>query len=305
MTTRETIDRRRLLATGGGAGALVAAGFAPWRSAAPVLAQATPEAGGTPNAGATPIGSDYAAEVDVGLAYFRARAEEQVPLVEAMVEAIAGGDIEAAKAAYVAARPPYEEIEVLAAGFPETDADIDARPYAFDGGETDPAYRGFHRIESLLFRDGDLAAAQPFAETLLGSARTLIDDLATRENFSAAGHFDGMVALANEVASKKISSEEETWSDQSLLIFRHNWLGIASQFDPFAPAVQAGDPAAADEVTTAVEAALSLVEPSFAAGSVAAAPYSGVGPAERGRIVAASYRLRDALVAAREVLGIA
>ena len=41
--------------------------------------------------------------------------------------------------------------------------------------------------------------------------------------------------------SKKISSEEETYSDLSVLIFYHNFKGIESQYKPFAPLVQAAN----------------------------------------------------------------
>ena len=45
-----------------------------------------------------------------------------------------------------------------------------------------------------------------------------------RSNFNPAGTFGGMIALATEVAGKKISSEEETFSDLSILIFHNNFL---------------------------------------------------------------------------------
>lgn len=247
----------------------------------------------------------FAAQVDSGLDYYRGRADEQVPLAEALLAAIRGGKMEEARTAYVAARPPYEEIEVLAASFEQTDSDIDARPYAFDEGESSGEYRGFHRIEGLLYRDEDLEAALPYAEGLVESVKTLRRDLDARQNFDAVGHFEGMIGLANEVPSKKISSEEETFSDQSLLIFKHNWMGIYSQFEPFAREVGNRDERAAAEVEEAYEAARALVEPYFSSGSPAAEPYSSVGIVERRRMVQASYRLRDALAKASEVLELA
>lgn len=248
--------------------------------------------------------SGFAAQVDAGLAYFQRRANDQVPLVVALRDAIAGGDLDDAKTAYVASRPPYEEIEVLAASFPDTDEAIDARPYAFDEGETSADFRGFHRIEALLYRDGDLAAALPVAGELIASIETLRRDLTIRENFSAAGQFDGVIALSNEVAAKKISSEEETWSDQSMLIFRHNWIGVWSQYEPFAPEVAAIDPTVAVAVERAYAEAMTLADAAFTPGSVAAIPYSQVPVETRGRIVAASYALRDSLIAARQALGV-
>lgn len=254
-----------------------------------------------------PIATDnqYTAQVDAGLNYFQQLANKQLPLAEALEAAIRTGDLNKAKNAYVESRPPYEQIEVLAAGFPETDTDIDARAYAIHGGEENPDFKGFHRIEALLYRDGDLKAALPYAEGLVASAKTLISDLKQRQNFNAKKHFEGMIALATEIPAKKISSEEETWSDQSLLIFKENWNGIYSQFKPFAEVVTNSDPKAANEVKEAYEAAKALMQPYFRVNRTAAAPYSSLNSQQRGQIVKVSYRLRDSLMKSMEVLKLA
>lgn len=244
----------------------------------------------------------FAAQVDAGLAYFRRRAAEQVPLVETLVAAIESRDLGWARSAYVEARPPYEEIEVLAASFEQTDFDIDARPYSFDDGESSEDFRGFHRVESLIYRDCDLKAALPYARGLVESARELEEDLRRRESFDAVSHFEGMIGLATEVPARKISSEEETYSDQSLLIFYQNWRGIYNQFDPFVEEVEARDPGAAAEVTNAYVAARAMLEPHFVPGRVDGTPYSLVGISERKRIVDAGHRYRDALIRAAEAL---
>jgi len=235
-----------------------------------------------------------------GVEYFRKRADEQLPLVKKLRDAIASGDLRAAQRAYLVSRPPYEEIETTANCFSASDRDIDARPYAFEGGETDENFRGFHKIEALLFGYEDTRAALPYAETLVASIETLRRELAQRERFSATKQFDGMLALATEVAAKKISSEEETWSDQSLLIFRHNWIGVMSQFAPFAPLVK--DERVRENVLEAHRRAMALVEPHFAPGEAWGTPYSQIRTRERRAMGDASNRLRDALLAAREDL---
>ena len=139
----------------------------------------------------------YAAQVDEGLKYYKKLAAEQLPLVEALLAAIQSGNLSKAQNAYVEARPPYEQIEVLAGSFEQTDSDIDARPYAFDNGEEDEEFRGFHKIEAFIYRDQDLASAIPYAKGLITSVKTLMNDLNQRQNFSAATHFEGMIALIN------------------------------------------------------------------------------------------------------------
>jgi iron uptake system component EfeO len=247
-------------------------------------------------------GDPYEAAVNTGLSYFKRLATEQIQQSRLLVQAIKGKNLAQAQAAYIAARPQYEEIEVLAASFPETDADMDSRPYAYELGESDPGFIGIHKVEALLFRDQDLAAALPYAQKVLGISEQLLLDLNKRQNFSAQLTFAGLIALSTEVAAKKISSEEETWSNQSLLIFRHNWRGIYSQYQPFAMVVKQRDAAAAEAVELAYNRAMAIVEPHFRPGNPAGTPYNQILTPERRAIGQASYQLRDALYRARDVL---
>ncbi|MGP1345606.1 MAG: EfeM/EfeO family lipoprotein [Phycisphaerales bacterium] len=287
----------------GGLGLLLAGGSAQGRRSF-----RDPEAGsaggGGGGGGASRGVRALAPAVAEGIGYFRRQCAAQLPLVEEMVRAIASRDLEGAKRAYIEARPRYEQIEVLANCFVDSDRDIDARPYAFEGGEEDPEFRGFHKVEALVFAYEDLDAALPFARELVASVRRLGEELAQAERFAADLSFDGMVMLATEVPAKKISSEEETWSDQSLLIFRHNWEGIWSQFAPMVDAANAARAGAGDGVREAYEKAMALLDGHFTSGSAAGTPYSKIGIAERRRMGDTSLRLRGALLAARESLGV-
>jgi len=244
---------------------------------------------------------ELARAVGRGIDYFKRRTEQQAPLCRALLSAIESRDLAAARRAYVASRPPYEEIEVHASAFEQVDRDIDARPYVFDDGELDPEFRGFHKIEALLYAYEDLDAALPYARRLVQSIEDLASRLTDRWRFSASLHFEGMIALATEVAAKKISSEEETWSDQSLVIFRHNWIGVYSQFEPFA-AVLGEEHEVSRRVKEAYERAMATVEPHFAPGRVGATPYSRIRIRERREMADASNRLREALLVARDAL---
>lgn len=255
-------------------------------------------------AGAAKAAEPHAAAVEAGLAYFRKRNAEQKPLVAALTRALAGSDRTVAEAAYVASRAPYEEIEVLAANFEEIDKAIDSRAYAHDLGDTDPGFRGFHKIEALLFGDGDLAAALPLARELEASVEALDKVLREPQRFSAKDSFKGMIALANEIGAKKISGEEETWSDRSLLIFRYNLAGIHSQYEPFAPGLAAKKAALGEELAKAFAAAWATVDGLYG-GELGGAAYSRIGARERRAIVKTSVALRDGLIAASEELGVA
>ena len=298
MTRKSLLDstRRRFITVGTGAaigGSTLLGGFG------------SASAGGGSGNGSTETGSkEHTEAVDAGLEYFRERADDQLPLVEALLSAIESGDEAEAKDAYVESRYPYEEIEVLAGSFEETDADIDARPFPGDimYGETSEEFVGFHRIERLLYRDDDLEPAVPYAEGLVESVEQLQTDLDQRENFDPVSHFEGMIGLANEVPSKKITSEEETFSEQSLLIFKQNWEGIYSQFEPFASTVESHDEEVAAGVKDATKEALSIIAPYFPDEQPGATPYRMVDNEVRGEIVHTSYELRDALIDAAGVL---
>ena len=238
-----------------------------------------------------------------GIAYFQNRCDDQMPTVKALHQAIESGNVQAAQRAYIEARPPYEEIETIAGCFEESDADIDARPYAFEGGETDPEFRGFHKIENLIFAEEDLEAARPHAEMLVLSIAKLRGELNESSRFSPEEQFGGMVALTNEVAAKKVSSEEETWSDQSVLIFKHNWIGVQSQFEPFGE-MHGADRASVQAVHAAYRDAQNTVKPYFKPGIVAAAPYSSVPIKQRRAIADASNRYRDAIIVVRDEIGV-
>ena len=274
------------------------------------IAIATPVASKTPSEDTSVISNPiaqtaedpYATQVAKGISYFKERAAEQLPLVEDLLAALQAGNLRSARQAYIDARPPYEEIEVLAASFEQEDSDIDARPYSFDEGEESPEFRGFHRIEALIFRDDNTEDAVPYAEVLIDSVKSLIQELDDPTNFSSTLNFEGIINLATEVPAKKISSEEETWSEQSLLIFKHNWIGIYSQIEPFLDFL---DSDLVADINAAYKACMKSVEPFFTDGKVAAAPYSSLGATQRRAIVEASYQFRDASIEAAEALGVA
>jgi len=304
MSDSRRLDRRQWLGLTTGSGLAAALGATTALRSGPVAAAAAdppPASARTPASGPN---DRWAAAAQRGIVHLRRRTDDQLPLVDRLRDAIAGGMIEQARAAYVESRPPYEEVEVLANCFVDDDRDIDARPYVFEAGELDEEFRGFHRIEGLIYGRADLEAALPYAEGLVESIKRLRRKLDEVDRFDAAKSFEGMIVLATEVSAKKISSEEETWSDQSLLIFKHNWLGIDSQYRPFVRALLDRDQALADAIDQALYDAQMTISPYFKPRVVAAAPYSTVPLDERRRIANASNRLRTLLVEARDALEI-
>lgn len=218
----------------------------------------------------TARGDDNADAVKAVVAFARKNAEASLPKAEALLQALESGDKEAAEKAYLALRPGYEEIEHLYEVFGDTDSDIDARPYAYPYGEAyspkltaipGAVFKGSHRIETLLFRDNDTAAAVPWAKQMVTDYQTLIQKLEDDSSYSPEQIMHGVSELAYEVAKKKFSSEEETWSDLSILIFYHNLEGIKQMVAPWGAVLEQKDPEAAETLTTAIAAANKTLEP--------------------------------------------
>jgi hypothetical protein len=55
--------------------------------------------------------------------------------------------------------------------------------------------QGSHRIETLLFRDQDVAAAVPWAEQLVTDYKALVQKLQTSEAYSAVQIFEGLIEV--------------------------------------------------------------------------------------------------------------
>jgi iron uptake system component EfeO len=173
-------------------------------------------------------------QVSAGLVTLRALAATLKTKVANLKTEIDAEKMTEAKAAYVLARPEYEQIETLAGSFEDTDCGIDCRPDSFPEGENDKDFTGFHKIEIALYRErpDSLSSRWANAKAAVNKLVSLVDTLITELNdnslFSGEKTFEGIIGLAGEVVKKKIASEEETWSGQSLLIFNNNWDGMLS-----------------------------------------------------------------------------
>lgn len=220
-----------------------------------------------------------------------------------LLTAISKRDLSRSITAYVAARPPYEQIETLANIFPDIDAAIDARPYVYHLGEDDASFAGFHVIERALYRDQRLNPhLDDVAIALNDSVNKLCDVLQERKRYSVMGTFEGGVALAFEVPAKKVASEEETWSDLSLMIFRNNYQGIWSQVSPFLSMVTPTKAAALRAAYNRVRRVLNLIDPKHPFNTLKgdARPYSSVRTWQRKMLIDATYVFAQALEVVRD-----
>jgi FTR1 family protein len=196
--------------------------------------------------------------VRAGVARYRSFLErESAALVRRVVvlrDALAGGDLAAARRAYAAARVPYERVEPVAESFGDLDPRIDARANDVPRSR----WTGFHPIERSLWVARTTSGTARLARGLVADTRRL-RALVRTVDLEPAQVGNGANELLNEVSKSKITGEEERYSHLDLVDFAANVDGARAAFDALRPALAGRDPALArqiDERFGLVEAAL-------------------------------------------------
>ncbi|MFE1665993.1 iron uptake system protein EfeO [Microbacterium sp. P02] len=191
--------------------------------------------------------------VDLYAAFVKDQVEQLLPAVQSFTSAYAAGDDATAKAAFPNVRAFYERIEPIAEALGDLDPRIDYREV--DAGAEGLEWTGFHRIEKDLWvpaadgvnSDGETSAyldwapstpaeRQQYADGLDADVQELYDYVhgdefqTTLEAQGIAGLSNGAIALLDEVATGKISGEEDWWSGTDLWDFAANVEGSKMAF---------------------------------------------------------------------------
>jgi FTR1 family protein len=157
--------------------------------------------------------------------------------VEQLRDALASGDVAAAKRAYAKARVPYERVEPVAESFGDLDPRIDAR--ANDVAKS--KWTGFHPIERKLWVENTTKGTAKLADGLVTDSRKL-QGLVRTVKLEPAQVGNGANELLGEVSKSKITGEEERYSHIDLLDFDANVEGARAAFDAIRPALASKDP---------------------------------------------------------------
>ena len=160
------------------------------------------------------------------------------------VDAVKAGDIPKAQSLYPVARSYYERIEPVAEKFGDLDPKIDARENDVEPGDT---WTGFHVLERDLWQ-GDIAQSGPVADQLMSD----VDDLATRAGNLRLTPLDlanGALGLLDEIATGKITGEEDRYSHTDLYDFAANLEGSQQAVQSLRPVIADRDP----ELATALD----------------------------------------------------
>jgi iron uptake system component EfeO len=188
-------------------------------------------------------------------------ANQSAALVEQtglFTEAVKAGDIDGAKALYPVARTYWERIEPVAEIFGDLDPKVDAREDDFAAGPADPAFTGFHKLEYDLWITGDVSASGPIADQLTADVQEVVAR-AEAEELSPLQLANGAKELLDEIATSKITGEEDRYSHTDLWDFAANLEGSEAAIASMRPVLEERDPdlvAALDERFAAARDAL-------------------------------------------------
>ena len=153
--------------------------------------------------------------------YVNSQTDALIAATQIFVDAVKKGDINAAKAQFPIARTYYERIEPVAESFPnDVDPRIDLREADLEPGQK---WTGFHRLEKDLWVTGLQPDSNAMADQLMADVKELDNGVKastwTIDSTQIAG---GAQGLLDEVASSKITGEEDTFSHTDLWDFKAN-----------------------------------------------------------------------------------
>ncbi|WP_371659430.1 iron uptake system protein EfeO [Streptomyces sp. NBC_00280] len=187
--------------------------------------------------------------LDAAVAAYRKYAQEQadttLPLAKTFAEAVKAGDLEAAKKAYAPSRIGWERTEPVAESFGDIDPKVDVRA---DGLEAGQKFTGWHRLEKSLWEDKKITAED----------KTLADELITdltdwqkrvgKAEITPTSMANGAKELLDEVATGKVTGEEERYSHTDLVDFKANVEGAEESYELLKPVAKENDAALVTEL---------------------------------------------------------
>jgi iron uptake system component EfeO len=204
------------------------------------------------------VSADDRALVEQAQANYSAYVEDQsAQLLEKTKEFVelykAGDQDDAARELYPVARTHWERIETVAESFGDLDPKVDAREADLEPGQE---WTGWHRIEKDLWpaRAENYQALDPqeraaYAEDLLANTETL-DQRIQKQEYPIDAIANGSRGLLEEVATGKVTGEEEYWSRTDLWDFQANVDGARVAFEGVQAILEQNDPELAEELQT-------------------------------------------------------
>lgn len=179
--------------------------------------------------------------------YVQQQADTGLPLVTKFAAAVKSGDLATAAASYAPSRQGWESIEPVAESFGDLDPAMDLREADLEPGQE---WTGWHRLEKAIFTTKSLKDQGKYADRLLVDYRTFQSKVATAE-ITPTSMANGAKELLDEVATGKITGEEDIWSGTDLWDFAANIEGAHKAYGMLRAVVGDNDPALRDQLDVA------------------------------------------------------
>lgn len=196
----------------------------------------------------------YATDLSKETSAYKTFVTEQINQLVVETERFVGylhaGDVEKAKQFYPLARMYFERAEPVAEIFGELDPRIDARLADLsEEGKTEKEWSGFHKIEKILWEQGNTKGTEATAVQLLKDVKELNTKIPSAD-ITPELMITGAVDLLNEISTSKVTGEEEIFSKTDLYDFKANVEGAEKIYDIFKPALMKKNPALVSEIST-------------------------------------------------------
>ncbi|KRF23378.1 iron uptake system protein EfeO [Phycicoccus sp. Soil803] len=180
-----------------------------------------------------------AAAVTEYQSFVSAQSDELLARTTEFVDLVKAGKVAEAKRAFPVARGPWERIEPVAESFGDLDPMIDGRADVVEEGME---FTGFHRLEKDLWVDGLQPDSAAIADKLLVDVKEIVAK-AKAVQLNPLQLANGSKALLDEVATGKITGEEDRYSHTDLYDFDENVKGSKAAIDALRPVLKARDAA--------------------------------------------------------------
>ena len=170
--------------------------------------------------------------------YVLEQARDSLRRTQQLQAAVAAGRVDRAKQLYAPSRYGWESIEPVAEAFGDLDPKVDLREADLEEGQR---WTGWHVNEKQLWTRQSVAGLRPVAEELVADLRDLVGRVPAA-TITPTSMGNGAKELLDEVATGKITGEEEAFSHTDLVDFDANLAGARKTFELLRPVVRERQP---------------------------------------------------------------
>jgi iron uptake system component EfeO len=195
--------------------------------------------------------------------YVEDQSKQLVSMTAKFVAAYNAGKDDEARAIYPVARLHWERIETVAESFGDLDPKLDLREADLEPGQK---WTGWHRLEKDLwparaknYRPLSEAQRAAYAADLVKNTAILYER-APDLTFTVDEIANGSRGLLDEVATGKVTGEEEYWSRTDLWDFQANIEGASVGFEGLRPVLQDKDPELDQQIAVKFAAVQALLD---------------------------------------------